>query len=198
MKHNLTNVTKETNFSHVNLFLANYETHNGNFSYQVVSRRQKENLAIISKNHNFVDAVKILPYTKINGRLYIVFIKEFRYALNDYIYSVPAGLVEQNEDPTTSVKRELMEEIGAKVVNLTLTEPCSYITEGMSDETLTCYEAEVELVSAPTLDGKEDIEVKLVEISSVEEFLQNNLVNLQTRLMAKNFLLTLRLNSPFR
>lgn len=196
MKHTLTNITQETNFSHVNMFLATYETDKGNFTYQVASRRKQSDLTLTTKNHSFVDAVKILPYCEINGQLYFVFIKEFRYALNDYLYSVPAGLVEKNEDPALSVERELMEEIGAKVIELEMVEPASYLTEGMSDETLACYEAQVEFVTAPQLDGKEDIEVKLVALNKAEEFLNNNVMNLQTRLMVRNFLLKVRLNQP--
>ncbi len=45
----------------------------------------------------------------------VVLLRQFRPAINDYILEVPAGVVEEGEDPNNALIRELREEIGAEV-----------------------------------------------------------------------------------
>ncbi len=46
----------------------------------------------------------------LNGKL--ILIKQYRPVIGKWIYEFPAGTVEENEDPLTTAKRELVEEIG--------------------------------------------------------------------------------------
>ena len=190
MKHILKSVTKVTNYSHLNMYIANYNLPNQKvLNYQLATRRKENELSINTGKHTVADAVKILPYTLINGEISIVFIKEFRHAIGDYIFSVPAGLVENNEDPKEAAVRELMEEIGATVNEIKLSEPNSYISVGMSDESMECYIANVTINSTAQLTDHEDITTRLVPLSQLNEFLNANLLDLQTRLLTKLFYL---------
>ena len=57
----------------------------------------------------FPESVVILPLLTDDK---LLLIKQFRPALNDYIYEVPAGVVENGEDVREAAKRELLEELG--------------------------------------------------------------------------------------
>ena len=57
----------------------------------------------------FPESVIILPVLTSDR---IILIKQYRAAINDYIYEVPAGVVEKGELPKDAARRELIEEIG--------------------------------------------------------------------------------------
>lgn len=57
----------------------------------------------------FPDSVVILPVLKTDK---IILIKQYRPAINDYIYEVPAGIVEPSEPVKEAAVRELIEETG--------------------------------------------------------------------------------------
>ena len=133
------------------------------------------------------DAVRILPYTFINGKTFIVLIKEFRHALNQYIYSTPAGLVDDNEDTIVSAKRELAEEIGAEVIKINKILNSSFSSAGLTDETLECFEAEVILTGKQNLEETEDISIKLVCLHDILNFVANNQFDMQSALMLQSF-----------
>lgn len=42
----------------------------------------------------------------------IITIDEYKYAINQVIHSLPAGLIEEGEKPLTTAQRELLEETG--------------------------------------------------------------------------------------
>ncbi|NLN96885.1 MAG: NUDIX hydrolase [Eubacteriaceae bacterium] len=61
------------------------------------------------------DAVAVLPITE-EGHM--VFVKQYRKALDIVLLEIPAGLLEEGEDPFEAASRELQEEIGLKPLDL--------------------------------------------------------------------------------
>jgi len=61
------------------------------------------------------DAVAILPVTE-EGHM--IFVKQYRKALDIVLLEIPAGLLEEGEDPSEAASRELQEEIGLKPLDL--------------------------------------------------------------------------------
>jgi len=63
----------------------------------------------------------------------ILLIKQYRYAAEDFLYEVPAGRLDPNEDPADCARRELMEETGCAAARI---EPLYtfYTTPGFIDE----------------------------------------------------------------
>lgn len=71
----------------------------------------------------------------------ILLVKQFRYPMKEVLYELPAGKLEQGEDPFEAAKRELEEETGYcadKWTNLGYV----YTSPGYSDEKLYLYMAE--------------------------------------------------------
>lgn len=87
---------KITDNRFLNLFKLNAETKNGKcLDYLVASRARKvENLKAINHSSK-ADAVAIFATTEDNR---VVLIRQYRYAIGDYIYELPAGLIDDNEE----------------------------------------------------------------------------------------------------
>lgn len=107
-------------------------------------------------------AVAVIPLHGEN----IILIKQFRHAVEQYLYEIPAGLIEKNESPVETAIRETKEEIGARVKKIA--EVLSfYSSPGFSNEILYVFLAEVEPEeSLQNLDDDEHLEI--IEIPLAE------------------------------
>lgn len=183
----IVNLEKLTNSQFLNMFKLTYEEKGKNYNYYFVSRRDGKNLSINNPNFVHIDAVEILPYFVENKKIKVVLIKEFRYPLNRYIYSIPAGLVEDGENLIISAKRELFEEIGAKVKSIEKI-ASGFVSAGLTDETTICYEAEIGKLGGQHLEQTEKIKVKVVDLDKLEEFIHSHTFTLKSALLLKNFI----------
>ena len=183
----LIELKKETNNKFLNLYRAYYETQNGKTRFYEFASRKDENNCVINNPNNKPDAVRILPYYKKGKDIFVVFIKEFRSPLNKYIYGLPAGLVDDGEKPIDTGVREIYEEIGGKVLNIEKVIDCAYSDAGLTDESLTCFNAEVELNGLQHLEENEDIKLKIVKLEDLLDFVENNEFCLPSALQAQAF-----------
>jgi len=180
------NVEKITNNKWLNLYSANYKLPNGkNYVYYFASRRNDKNLTI--KGSNYLDAVRVLPYYKQNNKTYVVVIKEFRHPLDKYIYSTPAGLIDEGETPKIAAIREVEEEIGASVLNLKLVQQGAYTSAGLTDEKIAIFEAEIKLDKQQKLEESEEITFLSIPVEEIINFVDNNEFCLQSALHLKMF-----------
>ncbi|SNZ10492.1 ADP-ribose pyrophosphatase [Terribacillus aidingensis] len=109
-------------------------------------------------------AVAIIPITK-EGK--IIFVEQYRKALEKSIVEIPAGKLELGEAPEVTAVRELEEETGytAKQLNKL---GSFYTSPGFADELLHLYEAvELELLTE-TVAGDDDEFVELMELTLEE------------------------------
>ena len=182
----LIDVEQLTYSKYLNMFQANYRLDSGKqYPYYIASRKQKQNLAVFGNDKT--DAVRILPYIKENDKTYVILIKEFRHPLNRYIFSTPAGIIDENESSEVSAIRELEEEIGASVVKIERVQKKAYSSAGMTDESLECFEAEVKLDKKQNLEEIEDITFIKVELDDLLDFVDKNDFGLQSALHLKMF-----------
>lgn len=181
----IVNIEKMTNTKFLNLYKLTYLKENGDvYDYYLSSRRSLENLEIKKQK---TDAVRAVPYIKKDDKIYVVLIKEFRHAINNFIYGIPAGLVDGDEKTTTAIKRELLEEIGASVIHLQKVLSSSYSSAGLTDETIECFYAEVVLSGKQKLEETEKIKYEIVELDKLPSKIKNNKFDLQSALLLKSF-----------
>lgn len=65
-------------------------------------------------------AVSIVPVIEeIQGRKEVVLVEQYRTALGGFIHEIPAGILEEGEDPASCAGRELEEETGYRASVLT-------------------------------------------------------------------------------
>ena len=150
------------------MYKATFAGAKGEKVYEIVSRKDSpEFLGAESK----VDAIKILPYLKKDGKIFVYLIREFRFPIAKQIYELPSGLVDEGEDPCDSARRELLEEIGAVAKSVEKMETSAYSSAGMSDESLEFYIAEVDHFENQDLEASEYIDVEEVELEKLDNYL---------------------------
>lgn len=179
----LEKIEKHSDTKFLNFYTAKYSGERS-LDYHFASRRTGNNLQRV----DICDAVRILPYIKETNE--IVFIKNFRYVTNCFVYELPAGLVEPNENRLQAAKRELSEETGAVVLSIEKVLDCSFTSAGMSDETIEMYVAEVSLSGSQHLDEDEQIEIVKVPLSQLDKFLSSHTMCTGSALLAKYFAAT--------
>ena len=127
----------ETKF--LSLYNANYTNKSGNEkTWTIATRKDKKTLEeqFFNGKEDKVDAVVILAYHKDKKKL--VAIRQFRIPLNNYVYELPAGLIDNNDDIIPTVKRELKEETGLdleEVIEDKIGQKL-YLSPGMTDESV--------------------------------------------------------------
>lgn len=125
------------------------------------------------------DAVSIFVQNEDKSKLLLI--KEFRYAVNNYVISTPAGLIENNEDVKQATIRELYEEIGYNEDQIEINQvlPPSYSAVGLSDEQVASVFVTVDDSIKPKqhLESSEDIEYFWITPHDAEYFLENGYFN---------------------
>lgn len=122
----------------------------------------------------------------------VVLIRQYRYAIDNYIYEFPAGLVEPGEDYHQAAVRELYEETGLALCPLQVEEIYEkpyYTTVGMTDECCaTVYGYAEGNVSTDGLEDSEEIEVILADREEVRRILREERVAVVCSYMLMHFL----------
>lgn len=99
---------------------------------------------------------------------YLVVIREYRVPVGDYVYSIPAGLVDPGETVTEAAERELEEETGLSIKYVLSTTPPLYSSPGMTDEAASLLYVEAKGdISYDKHEVAEDITVYLMNKESV-------------------------------
>ncbi len=115
-----------------------YETEIGTTkNYEMISRSKDittlEKLQNIPESQYSADAVVIIMHDLSGDK--VLLNKEYRMAIGGFVYNFPAGLIDQGEEARISATRELKEETGLDLIEITDVWPMSYSAVGLSNET---------------------------------------------------------------
>jgi ADP-ribose pyrophosphatase len=106
------------------------------------------------------NAVAILPLNDEKCKL----LKQYRYAIDQYIYEAPAGTMEPGEDPLKTAHRELIEETGFSAGTI-IQKGFIYTTPGYTDEKIYLFEAR-DLLPSREYEKDDDEIIDVVDIAT--------------------------------
>lgn len=119
----------------------------------------------------YPDWVNVIAITE-DGKF--VMERQYRHGLGKTCFEIPAGVIEEGEDPLDAAKRELMEETGygeGKWRKIMTVSGNSSTTDNLSH----CYVAEgVRKISGQHLDSTEDLEIVLLDTAQVKDLMVND------------------------
>ena len=162
----------------VSLYDVAYENKLGKEKHWTVSsRKSKEELEQIylQNKEDKIDAVVICAYHKSEKKL--VLINQYRVPINKHIYELPAGLVDNNEDAETSVRRELKEETGLDLISINKinSKDKLYLSPGMTDESVAFVYCVCDgKLSDEYLEEDEDIKALLISQEDAKNILEQD------------------------
>ena len=188
----INDIKKVTDNRFLNLYHMDVnDTKGKRFDYYFVSRNDMEHLKIKTRKLD-PEGIVIYAVTKeANPRL--VLIKEYRYPLDDYIYALPAGLVDAGETPGEAAAREMLEETGYAFTEYTGGEACFrrpfLMGPGFTDEASSAVFGYVDLEACcPERESSEDIEVILADKEKVRDILSKEKVSLRGAYLMMQYL----------
>lgn len=98
----------------------------------------------------------------------IKFVKQYRYAIKDYLLELPAGKLEIGEEPKDAIYRELQEEVGVKANKIDFVGSC-YVSPGYCTEMIYMYYVDDYDETDTNFDECEDLDLVELEISEAYE-----------------------------
>jgi ADP-ribose pyrophosphatase len=104
---------------------------------------------------------------------HVVLIRQYRYAVNAFLWELPAGSVDEGETPEQAARRECHEEIG-KVPATIVRMAAMFPTPGYCDEEMVFFRVSSleEPTEAAALDEDEDIEVRTFELREARDMIR--------------------------
>ncbi|MCX6705607.1 MAG: NUDIX hydrolase [Candidatus Woesebacteria bacterium] len=123
-------------------------------SYEIVNRR---------------DIVIVIPQVNKN----LIFVEQYRYALDERSLEFPQGFVEENETPKDAAKREFEEEVGFKGSITFLGEACT--SSGFLEQKIYIFKGSNLVKGKQKLEPTEkDLNVISLPLKTVKELVKNN------------------------
>ena len=185
-------IVQQTKQKFLNMFEFTVEDRTGNVHpYYVASRATTIDALKANTRKNTPDGAIIYAVHK-GDQDSIVLVKQYRYSIGDYIYELPAGLVDPGECYKETAVREMKEETGLKFVPIECEECYSepfFTTVGMTDES--CRTVYGEAYGEPSnefLEATEDIEVVLADRNMAKEILKTQKVSIMAGYLLMNFI----------
>lgn len=117
-------------------------------------------------------AVVILPLLTTDT---VIFIRNRRFAVEKTLWELPAGTLEEKEEPQTTAERELCEETGYRAAKMQFMSKF-YTTPGFCNETMYAFLATDLTLVGQNLDAGEQIEVVPTSFSTALDWIKNGTI----------------------
>lgn len=182
-------ITKQTDNPFLNLYEIEYEKKDKTHKYFIASRKNNEAELACRNTEIKADAVIIVPFFE---NFDLLFIKQYRPAINDYIYEFPAGLVDSTDKTIKDAAiRELHEETGLDAKDFCLICNPRFTSVGLSDEAVAiCRVTAIGELSTKYQEENEDISFVRVSLEKLRNFIENNNVAMQATLISSSILIS--------
>lgn len=185
-------VKKMTDNAFLNMYEADGVDRDGkHFPYYFVTRRDQAQMEFHTREFR-ADGVVVYALMEDNPEK-IVLVRQYRYPLNDYLYELPAGLVDAGEDGSSTAIREMKEETG---LDFTIYEggnpACRRVfaqAQGLADEcdqmVFGYARGEVSLAGN---ESQEEMEVVIADKVMAKRILEEEKVSIRAAFMLMHFL----------
>ena len=184
-------VTKLTDNPFLNLYQIDAIARDGkHFDYYFASRNDCENIK--HKTHS-MQSEGMAIYALTEDGTKIVLVRQYRYPINDYIYELPAGLIEPGENAAEAAVREMLEETGLTLKVYEGGADCFrrgfFLAQGMTDESGSMiYGMVTEEKGRQQLENTEDMEVVLADREMVKKLLETERITVRCAYLLMQFL----------
>lgn len=187
-----TKIHKLSDNKFLNLFKLDALTDSGRpFDYFFVSRRKADQIKLLTKELA-AEGVVIYPVLKDDPEK-IVMIRQYRYPLDEYLYELPAGLIDDGETPNEAAVREMKEETGLDFEvytdgNEAYRRPF-FMGAGFTDESCNAVFGYASgSISRDDMEDTESIQVLIVDKEEAARILKEERVSLRAAYLLMNFL----------
>lgn len=195
-----TKIHKLSDNRFLNLFKLDALTDSGrSFDYFFVSRRKADEIKLLTGD-SAAEGVVIYPILKDDPEK-IVMIRQYRYPLGDYLYELPAGLIDAGETPDIAAVREMKEETGLTFEVYTEGDAAYrrpfFMGAGFTDESCNAIFGYASgTISRDELEDTESIQVLIVDKEEAQRILREEKVSIRAAYLLMNFLHADK-NAPF-
>jgi len=176
---------KELNYLHS--YRIHYKTKNDKDGiWELVSRGDKSRLEDeLHDNKSYTDGTMVFATSK-DKRLVVV-LKEYRVSAGRYVYMLPAGLIDPNEDVKTAAIREFKEETGMTFYP-EYVEKERYTSVGIINEKVNIvYGTYSGQPSKAFQEEHEDAEIFLIDKNEANRILEEEEVSIRTAMLLQQF-----------
>ena len=159
---------------HEGEFLSRYD-----ISYMTVDNKEKI-YEMVSRDKNLQskediqggkpDSIVLIMHSRDKEKILIN--KEYRLSVSDWVCNFPAGLIDEGETGIEAAKRELKEETGLDLIEITQELPITYSAVGFSNEKNYCYIGIAEGNIRPSDSTLEEIEAKWYTKKEIRDLLK--------------------------
>lgn len=195
-----TKIHKLSDNKFLNLFRLEALTDSGRpFDYFFVSRRTADKIKLLTGDSE-AEGVVIYPVLREDPEK-IVMIRQYRYPLGDYLYELPAGLIDAGETPDIAAVREMKEETGLDFEvyaggDASYRRPF-FMGAGFTDESCNAVFGYASgMFSRDDLEDTESIQVLIVDKEEAGRILREEKVSIRAAYLLMNFLHADK-NAPF-
>jgi len=180
-------INDSSSLKYLNGYTIDYLTKSGKEKgWELVSRQDKNRLeAEVFNGASYTDGAMMFAVDETEEK--VVILKEFRVSAGKYVYMVPAGLIEQDEDIKQASVREFKEETGMEFEPIHV-ERERYVSVGIINERVNIvYGYYSGVPSKMNQEDNEDAEILIVDREEAKRMLNEEEVSIRTAMLLQNY-----------